>query len=167
MILLGIAESVIADERDRGRALDSKTGSLAAFSGAILAIDVALGQGLVDRDLGQVGTPIVAISFLVAALGLAAAAGFAVWGVLRPQAFLALKRSQVESFARYPLIAAEPGTIRGSMLLTIADNLLPRERARNDRKVMSVKVAATCLLVGLAGVAAQALTLGVHELAWS
>src|SRR4051812_18147685 len=53
--LVRIGEAVVADERARGRQLDTKTASLAGFSGLILTIDTALATSVFKLDLGGVG----------------------------------------------------------------------------------------------------------------
>jgi hypothetical protein len=65
--LLDIASDAISDKRDRGRSLDSKSASLAGFTGLILSINGALGQPLLDERLGNVGE-IVATSFFFVAI---------------------------------------------------------------------------------------------------
>lgn len=53
-VLQVAAESLIQDERQRGRALDVKTAQLATFSGTILTLDVALGTLALRESLGRV-----------------------------------------------------------------------------------------------------------------
>lgn len=156
-VLRQIAEDVLEDERTRGQNLDSKTASLAAFSGTILALDATLGQGLLRRDLGSV-------FFLIAASALVLAAGVAVVGVLRPQRYLGLKGSELKGFARFPLLGETKSEIQGRMLITLTDEVIPAERERNDSKARLTMVSAILLAVGLAGIAGQAVTLGLHEL---
>jgi hypothetical protein len=163
-ILLDAAEAILDDERERGRALDIKTAQFAAFSGTILTLDVTLGRGLLRANLGCVADIALPVLFLIGAGGLVIAAAFAVAGVLRPQPYLGIERDEVKSFARYPLLAADETTIRARLLTTISDRLLPRERARNDKKAKRSKYAAIALIVGLAGIAGQALTLGLDQL---
>jgi hypothetical protein len=164
-LLLELATDALRDERERGRQLDAKTGALATFSGAILVLDVTLGRQVLTEDFGDVAEIILPICFLLAAVALLVASALSVFGVLRPQSYLALKSSQVRRFARYPLVTQDETRIRGNLLLTVGDNLLPRERSRNNRKVKLVKAAAVSLLIGLIGVAGQALTLGIVQLA--
>jgi hypothetical protein len=158
------AESLIEDERERGRALDAKTAQLATFSGTILTLDVALGTLALRDSLGCVADVVLPICFLIAALGLVTAAGLAVGGVLMPQKFLAIDRRAVRGFARYPLLSAEPMEVRGKLLTSITDVQLPRERKRNDSKAEWTKGAVIALLVGLAGIAGQAITIGLDQL---
>jgi hypothetical protein len=162
--LWGIAENVLADERSRGENLDSKTASLAAFSGTILALDVTLGQGLLRRDLGCVGDVVLPVLFLAAALTLVIAAGVAVLGVLKPQRYLNLGEDELRSFARFPALGESREAIQGRMLRTWTDNVIPVERSRNEKKAELTKVSAFSLAVGLIAIAGQAITLGLHEL---
>jgi hypothetical protein len=163
-VLHAAAESLIEDERERGRALDAKTAQLATFSGTILTLDVALGTLALRDSLGCVADVVLPICFLIAALGLVTAAGLAVGGVLMPQKFLAIDRRAVRGFARYPLLSAEPMEVRGRLLTSITDVQLPRERKRNDSKAEWTKGAVIALLVGLAGIAGQAITIGLDQL---
>lgn len=163
-VLLNAAEAILEDERERGRALDVKSAQLAAFSGAILTLNVTLGGGLLREELGRIADFLLPLFFLVSAGGLIAAAAYAVGGVLRPQAYLGIKRDEVKAFARYPLLATDETTVRAQLLTTISDRLLPRERPRNDQKAKRTKRASIALIVGLAGVAGQALTLGLDQL---
>jgi hypothetical protein len=159
-----IAEGVLEDERARGQNLDTKTASLAAFSGTILALDATLGQGLLRRDLGGVGDALLPVFFLIAASALVIAAGVAVVGVLRPQRYLGIEESQLKEFARFPLLGETKAKIQGRTLLTLSDDVIPVERERNDNKASLTKVSAIALAVGLVGIAGQAFTLGLHEL---
>ena len=163
-VLREAAESLIEDERQRGRALDAKTAQLATFSGTILTLDVALGTLALRHSLGCVADVVLPVCFLVAALGLVVSAGLAIAGVLMPQTFLSIDRKAVRGFARYPLLAADVTTVRGRLLTSITDVQLPRERERNDRKAEWTKGAAIALLVGLAGIAGQAVTIGLDQL---
>jgi hypothetical protein len=158
-----LAEGVLADERERGKTLDTKTASLAAFSGTILALDSTLGQGLLSRDLGSVGDPLLPVFFLLAAAALVVAAAVAVLGVLLPQRFLGINQSELARFAYFPLVGAEKAEIQGRMLRTVTEDVITVERERNDRKARLTKVSAVALGVGLVGIAGQAITLGLHE----
>jgi hypothetical protein len=157
--LLALAQGVIADERLRGQNLDSKTASLAAFSGTILALDVTLGQGLLRRELGSVGDWLLPSFFLLGAAGLLVAAAIAVVGVLRPQPYLAVGRSELEM----PTTVPDKTHLQARMLATI-NNILPTERDQNNTKATLTKISACALGVGLLGIAGQAATLGLHEL---
>lgn len=163
-VLQEAAERLIEDERQRGRALDAKTAQLATFSGTILTLDVALGTLALRHSLGCVADVVLPVCFLVAAAGLVISAGLAVAGVLMPQAFLSIDRKAVRGFARYPLLSTDATTVRGRLLTSITDVQLPRERERNDRKAEWTKGAAIALLIGLAGIAGQAATIGLNQL---
>lgn len=163
-VLQAAAENLIEDERQRGRALDAKTAQLATFSGTILTLDVALGTLALRESLGCVADVVLPICFLVAATGLVTAAALAVGGVLIPQKFLAIHRDAIRGFARYPLLSTDSTEVRARLLTSITDVQLPRERKRNDRKAEWTKGAVIALLVGLAGIAGQAITIGLDQL---
>ena len=163
-VLQAAAESLIEDERQRGRALDAKTAQLATFSGTILTLDVALGTLALRKSLGSVADIVLPLCFLIAALGLVISAGLAVGGVLIPQKFLSIHRNAVRGFARYPLLSEDPTVVRARLLTSITDVQLPRERTRNDRKAEWTKGAVIALMIGLAGIAGQAITIGLDQL---
>jgi hypothetical protein len=163
-VLQYAAENLIEDERQRGRSLDAKTAQLATFSGTILTLDVALGTLALRESLGCVADVVLPVCFLIAATGLVVSAGLAVAGVLMPQKFLSIHRDAVKGFARYPMLSTDPTVVRAKLLTSITDVQLPRERTRNDRKAEWTKGAAIALLVGLAGIAGQAVTIGLDQL---
>jgi hypothetical protein len=162
--LWGFAEDVLADERDRGKNLDSKTASLATFSGTILALDATLGQSLLRRELGSTGDDLLPAFFLLAAAALLVAVAVAVVGVLRPQRYLAVEGTELEGFAKFPLLGQTKVEIQGRMLRTVTEDVIPAERTRNDKKARNTQVSAVSLAVGLLGIAGQAATLGLHEI---
>lgn len=162
-VLFEVAHDTVEDERSRGRNLDAKTGSLAAVSGALLALNVTLGRPLVTSDLGPVGSVVAEACFAVAALSLLAASATAIAGILKPQSYLSLGRGDVRSFYDdAALQAAGELESRRRMLGTYAD-ILDRERPVNDRKATLTKAAVLALLVALAAVAGEALTLISRE----
>ncbi len=161
--LLEITSGVVADERSRGQALDTKTATLATFTGAILTLNVTLGRPLFQEDLGPVGDPALRVCFLIATLALWIAVVAALAGVLRPQATLSIDREQVRSFARFPALSAGKTQHEGQMLSTLGD-VLELERPVNDQKATATKVTAWGLVVGFSAVAGEALTLGLRQI---
>jgi hypothetical protein len=157
--LLGLAQRFLEDERARGQALDTKTSTLAGFSGAILALTATLGAALFDRDLGGVA-PVVQALFGVAVMALAAAAILAVAGVLRPQPHLGVSMEEVRRFPEFPLIATNRLDIQGEMLVTSV-SALSHEREINDRKASWSTYAARALVAGYAAVAGMAVLLAL------
>jgi hypothetical protein len=81
--LVKIAEDTVEDERTRGRALDTKSATLAGFTGVILSVNGGLAATLFRQNLGPVGKPIAVVCFLGAVICLLLAVGFAVLGVLK------------------------------------------------------------------------------------
>jgi Na+/H+-dicarboxylate symporter len=152
-----MVQRLVADERARGLNLETKTATLAGFTGAILALVVGLGRDLLDSDLGPVGGAVFRAFFLVAVLSLATGAVLAVLGVLRPQEHLAISRSEVKRFSEFPLIATARMEIQGRMMNTLIE-AFERERRVNDSKARLTQYAAVALVVGLAAVAGEALT---------
>lgn len=156
--LLKTVERFVADERLRGQGLDTKTSTLAGFSGTILALTATLGGQLFQSDLGHAEILFRAL-FIASVVALALAAGLAVGGVLRPQPRLAVDIEDIEAFARFPMLAAARLDVQGQMLVT-AIRALEAERVTNDRKALVTRYAALALVAGFVLVALLAVTLG-------
>lgn len=161
--LVRIAEGVVADERDRGRQLDTKSTSLAGFSGLILTIDTALARSVLNLEFGGLGNIFARGGFAVASVALLAATALAIAGVLMPQKYRGLGRNQVDDFCG-PAFQTKPATEIHRGLLQSLSLTLAQDRAVNDCKARLTKGVAGCLLVGFLGLAASALTLGLHNL---
>jgi hypothetical protein len=160
--LLKIAEDTVEDERERGRALDTKTASLAGFTGAILSINGALAGALFHQKLGPVGRPIAELCFIGAVVCLLIAVAFAVIGVLMPQKYRGMGRQQVAEFTRPDLQAQDATWVSRSMLGALA-LILAQDRPVNDCKARLTKRVAGLLALGFVFVAGQALTLGLRQ----
>jgi hypothetical protein len=158
--LLSITREMLDDERSRGQGLDSKSATLAGFTGTVLALTTALGAQLLDLDLGSVGTPVFQCLYIVSVVALGAAALVALVGVLRLQPRVAVTLDAIRGFAAFPLIAQPTVEVQGMMINTLI-GAIEHERALNDRKSRLTRLAAAGLGVGFVGVAAQAVTLGV------
>ena len=157
--LLGVVRGLMEDERARGQLLDTKTSTLAGFSGAILALTATLGAGLFERDLGDIG-PAVQALFVIAVITLAGGAGLSIGGVLRPQPHLGLSMDEIRQFRQFPVLATQRIDIQGQMLATLVD-ALSVEREINDRKARLTQYAARTLVGGYGAVAAMAVTFAV------
>jgi hypothetical protein len=155
--LFGIVQRLLEDERSPGQTLETKTSTLAGFTGAILALTAGFGRDLLRLDLGRVGDVVFAVVFAVAVAALAAGAILAVFGVLRPQERLAISRAEIRHFSQFPLIATAPMEIQGRMINTLVV-AFERERQVNDRKARLTQLAALALVIGLLSVACEALT---------
>ena len=158
--LLAMVRGMLDDERTRGQGLDGKSATLAGFTGTILALTATLGAELLDLDLGGVGSAVFQCLYVISVLALALASLVALVGVLRPQPRLALAIDEIRRFSEFPLIAQPPVEVQGTMMNTLIE-ALAHERALNERKARLTRIAAICLAVGFAGVAAQAVTLGL------
>jgi hypothetical protein len=154
--LFQIVERLVDDERSRGQGLETKTSSLAGFTGAILALTATLGRDLLKLELGSVGEIAQGALFSVAITALAAGSVIAVLGVLRPQQRLAVARSELRRFTEFPLLATPPVEIQGRMITTLVD-ALEHEREINDRKAKLSRLAGFALATGLLAVAGQAI----------
>ncbi len=161
--LVRIAEGVTADERDRGRQLDSKSASLAGFSGLILTIDVALARSVFGLDLGDVGNVAARAGFVVAATALLLATTLAIAGVLMPQRYRGLGRDAVDDFNGPEFQTTSRSEIHRSLLQSLAFSLA-QDRSVNDCKARLTKGVARALLVGFLALTVPALTLAVRSL---
>jgi len=161
--LLELATDAVADERERGRALDTKTASLAGFTGLVLSVNVTLGRPVLERDLGPVGEPIAAVCFIVSVFFLLLAIALALSGVLMPQKYRGLGREQLRLFTSSDVQTNDKLWVHRSMLGALADTL-DQDRPVNDCKAKLGKRVGVMLLVGFAGVAGQALTLAAREI---
>jgi hypothetical protein len=161
--LLAVVQEAFEGERSRGKDLDTKTASLAAFSGTILALDVNLGSKTLEQHLGAVGDIVVPCAFLFSAVALLVAAGIAVAGVLRPQPYLGLDPVGIKELGKNPLVLKDKTEVQGTALETIGE-LINGQTPRNDRKARLAGISAVTLVAGLAGITVQAGTLGLHAL---
>jgi hypothetical protein len=161
--LLAIASDTVADERERGRALDTKTASLAGFTGLILSVNGALASLLFTKKLGSVGKP-VALSLLFIALGLLLLALLlAIEGVLMPQRYRGMRRQQLRDFNSPATQGHDALWVHQSMLGAL-ENILAQDRPVNDCKAKLTKRVARLLSLAFVFVAAAALTIGISQL---
>jgi hypothetical protein len=160
--LVRIAEGVVADERDRGRQLDTKSASLAGFSGLILTIDAALARSVLSLDLGDVGTIFARGGFVIASIALLGATALAIAGVLMPQKYRGLGRDQVDDFCGPAFQKKSECEIHRALLQSLSLTLA-QDRAVNDCKARLTKGVARWLLGGFLGLTASALTLAMHS----
>lgn len=160
--LLAIANDTVEDERERGRALDTKCGTLVGFTGLVLAITGAITPTLVKHHLGRVGEPVADAAFVIAVASLLAATLLALEGVLMPQRYRSLGRRQLAAFARRSVQTHDAMWVHQSMLGALRD-ILAQDRPVNDCKAKLTKLVARCLAVGFLGVAVDALIIGIQR----
>lgn len=159
--LVRIAESTVEDERQRGRQLDTKTASLAGFSGLILSIDTALARSVFGVDLGPVGDIVARVGFAASAVALLVAVALAVAGVLMPQKYRGLGREEIDDFSGPGYQAKDPMEIHRALIPALV-LMLAQDRSVNDCKARLTKGVARALLAGFVGLAAAAVTLAEH-----
>jgi hypothetical protein len=160
--LLEIAEDTIEDERARGLALDSKTGSLVGFGGLLLSVNAAVAKPLFDMDLGSM-TGVVRVSFAVAIASLLGAVLVAVLGVLRPQRYRGFGRDELRDFNTAEAQAMTRLVVHQRMLGAVAD-MLDTNRTVNDYKAMLTKWVGRLLALGFLAVALQAGVVGISQI---
>jgi hypothetical protein len=160
--LLAIATDAVADERERGRALDNKCASLAGFTGLILALTGAFAPALLDNKLGEVGQPTAEVAFFVAVVFLLLAVLVAVMGVLMPQKYRSMGTEQVANFARPHVQQHDALWVHQSMLGALA-KILAKDRPVNNCKAKLTGWVARFLAVGFVAVAVEAGTIAVRQ----
>lgn len=160
--LLAIATEAVEDERERGRALDTKCASLVGFTGLILAITGALTPALVDHKLGSVGQPLAECSFALAVLALLTAVLLALEGVLMPQKYRSMGTAQVAKFSLPRVQAQEVLWVHQSMLGALR-NILAQDRPVNNCKAKLTRWVARSLGVGFVAIAVDAVIIGIRQ----
>jgi hypothetical protein len=161
--LLAIATETVADERDRGRALDAKAASLTGFTGLILSVNGAVASAFLNHHLGPVGKPVAIAFFFLAIILLLAAVLLAVVGVLMPQGYRGMGRKELRNFANPAVQANSALWVHRSMLGALA-NIIAKDRPVNDCKARLTKGVAGLLALGFVAVAAEALTIGLRQI---
>jgi hypothetical protein len=160
--LLAIATEAVDDERERGRTLDTKTASLAGFSGIILSVHGLLAGPIFKQKLGSVGHPLAEVSFFIAMACLLMAVLLAIVGVLMPQKYRGLGRKQLRNFS-WPEVQAEKAIwVHQSMLGALAV-IMSQDRPVNDCKARLTKGVAGFLALAFIFLAIEAATLGVQH----
>jgi hypothetical protein len=160
--LLAIATDAVADERERGRALDTKCASLAGFTGLILSLTGAFAPALLDSKLGKIGQPTAEVAFFVAIVSLLLAVLVAVMGVLMPQKYRSMGTEQVANFARPSVQREDALWVHQSMLGALAD-ILAKDRPVNNCKARLTRLVARFLAVGFLAVAVEASTIAIRQ----
>lgn len=156
--LLAIATDAVSDERERGRALDSKTASLAGFSGVILSVNGLLAGPVFSRKLGSIGGPLAKICLVAAVVSLLLAVLVSILGVLMPQRYRGMGREQIRNFSSRSVQTHNEMWVHQSMLGALA-NILGQDRPVNDCKAHLTKIVAGLLAVAFVFVAGEAITL--------
>jgi hypothetical protein len=160
--LLAIATDAVADERDRGRALDSKTVSLAGFTGLILSVNGLLAGPIFKQKLGSVGRPLAQVFFFLAMSCLLLAILLAVVGVLMPQKYRGMGRDQLRDFTSPTVQANDATWVHRSMLGALAV-IIGQDRPINDCKARLIKGVAFFMALAFVLVAGEAATLGLQH----
>jgi hypothetical protein len=160
--LLAIATDAVEDERERGRALDTKCASLAGFTGLILSITAALTPALVDHKLGTVGKPLAETTFGLAILFLLAAVLLAIEGVLMPQKYRSMGTAQVANFSLPNIQAQEAVWVHRSMLGALSA-ILAQDRPVNNCKAKLTKWVGRCLAIGFIAVSVDAVIIAIRQ----
>jgi hypothetical protein len=155
--LLVIVRRLLDDERARGQGLDTKTSTLAGFTGATLAITSGFGHEIATTGAAGITETVLRVSFVVAVVALGASAVISLAVVLRPQQRLAITVDEVERFSQFPLIALEPMEVHGRMINHAAE-AMAQERSVNARKAELNKVAVSFLVLGFAALACLSVT---------
>jgi hypothetical protein len=158
-----IATDAVADERARGRALDSKTASLAGFSGLILTVN-GLIAGPLFKQKQFVGAwrAWAETFFVLAMICLLFAVLLAIVGVLMPQNYRGLGREELRKFATPEIQVHDALWVQQSMLGALAV-IIEQDRPVNDVKARLTRAVAVFLALAFVLVAADAVTLGLQR----
>jgi hypothetical protein len=157
---LAIMATVSQEQRARARHLDAKTGTLAGFTGAMLALTAVLGNSTLQTEASETATLALRAFFVVTILAFAVSALVALRGVLMPMGHADLKEAQIDAYSDLPKITTPPDQLRETWLATLTLMAIS-DRKAGERKATASKVAGWALLVGLVGIVLQALTLAV------
>jgi hypothetical protein len=160
--LLAIASDAVADERDRGRALDGKTASLAGFSGIVLSVNGVLATPVFRHGLGSIGGPLARVFFVAAMVGLLLAVLVSVAGVLMPQGYRGMGREQIRDFTSQSTQSQGEMWVHQSMLGALAD-ILDQDRPVNDCKAHLTQIVAGLLAVAFVSLTGETITLVVNH----
>jgi hypothetical protein len=161
--LLLIAQDAVEDERERGRALDTKTASLVGATGLILSLNVTLGLPLLYQKLGPVGQAFTRFFFVIAVIFLFAALLIGILAVLAPQEYRGLGRRQVRAFTSPATQAMTRLEVHQAMLGAL-DEIIHHDRPVNDCKARLTTLVAFLFALGFIGVAGEALTLWLYKI---
>lgn len=94
---VGEAQRILENQQRRAESLRTRGGQIAGFGATVLALIGGNIMGLLD-PLGGWPRAIVGIGFAAAALCLAAAVAFAIWGTLRPRAYAAISSDELQLY---------------------------------------------------------------------
>jgi hypothetical protein len=156
---LALARAAFDDERDRGQGLEGKSSTLAGFSGAILAINLAQVRDVSRVDLDSLGKPMLEVLLVVSGLMLAAAS-LLYLAVLRPREYSVLDVTL--SLLTAEAMSVAPEQVQGRMATTLGDMTI-EQRAVNNKKARTMAFAGWALALGLVSVGAESLILGVAQ----
>lgn len=160
--LLAIATDAVADERDRGRVLDTKAWQLTGYSGLILTGNGLLAGAIFKHNLGAVGRPVAQTFFFLAIACLLLAVLLAIGGVLMPQKYRGMGRGQLRNFTSPAVQAQNETWVHQRMLGALADTIA-HDRPVNDCKARLTKGVARFLALAFVFVAGEAATLAVQH----
>jgi hypothetical protein len=155
---LEIVKEVSAEQRARARHLDTKTGTLAGFAATIFTLNATLGRPILETHLTSTAADLIKVFFAASVVALGLAALTAVAGVLRPMGHDDLDEEQIDAYGDRPKVITPPADLRMTWLQTVVKMTLS-DRKAGSRKSTYMKVAVGLLVVGVLGVAGQALTL--------
>jgi hypothetical protein len=160
---LEATRDVVLDERERGKALDTKTAQVTGFIGVILALDATLAQATLTRSFASPYSWLLPALYLAAIAFLIIGALAAIVGSLLPQKTAAFERAQFEELADGDAILSEPIEVKRTLIRSYGVEV-SAESHRNSGKATALQVASVCLALGLIAVCGQAATLGVRAL---
>jgi hypothetical protein len=159
---LAILSEVGEEQRGRSRHLDTKAASIAGFAGTALTLNLTLGRPLLQQHFAGHAWAhgVIRDAFICSAAMFALAALAAIVGVLRPTGTKDLDEEAIDGYANRPKVIAPPPKLRETWLQTMAEMTLADRKAGNAKATWAT-VAVVLLGIGILGLLAQAVTLGV------
>jgi hypothetical protein len=161
-LCLAIIKEVADEQRGRNRHLDTKASSIAGFAGTALTLNLTLGEPLLKQRFAA--SPwahgVIRDAFVASAVLFAVAAIAAVVGVLRPTGTHDLDETAIDAYADRPKVITPSPELRETWLQTVAAMALSDRKAGNAKALWS-NVGIVLLVLGIVGLLAQAVTLGI------
>jgi hypothetical protein len=160
-ILLPMVRSVVDEERARGRHLDVKAGSFAAFIAVALSLEAGLAPNAYGADLlnGE-AEGIFTVFFIGAIFSFLIAGILAVLGALAPQKHPGIDEEQIDAYSDRPKVTTPPDDLQMTELRTLTEVAIG-DRAAYDRKARVLTFASLFVAAGILGISGQAVTIAL------
>jgi len=157
------ARELLRDESERVRALDTKAGQLAGFAGVILALLGSIAPEAFRSSLGDVGVPLFAAFYLLAAALLASSILWIVFLTLKPQRFIAIAAAELGEYLEDErLLRSDPWALQIRTMRAVRDAAVWAQVA-GERKADRLTVGMILFAAGLTATLGAVVTLGIRS----